>query len=122
MRPAPWLGSGPLRVGAGTSLRPRGPSPPPSAPLVPRGSTATPPPTSGEGWFGMVRGAEEGGVRADGAPLSRPLPHKLRGGQVTRATDYRSAIQFSPSPLQFTGEGVGGWGALSDAVRPPSQR
>jgi hypothetical protein len=44
-----------------------GPSPPPSPPLVPRGSTATPPPTSGEGWFGRDHRAPDDVRRAAGA-------------------------------------------------------
>src|SRR5688500_7835185 len=70
----------------------------------------------------MVQGVEDGMVRADGAPLSRPLPHKLRGGEVTRATDCRSGIAFSPSPVQFTGGGAGGWGRCPAPVGCPSQR
>jgi hypothetical protein len=56
------------------------------------------------GWCGVT----------DGAPLSRPLPHKLRGGEVTRATDCRSGIEFSPFS-RAAGERGRGRGGVSGA-------
>jgi hypothetical protein len=85
---------------------------------------ATPPPTSGEGWFGRVHGASEGMVRTDGAPLSRPLPHKLRGGEVTRAAmpERDRILPFPCAVYGGRGRGMGGAVGRQDAIRRASIR
>jgi hypothetical protein len=95
---------------AGLSLRPRGPSPLPGLSLVPRDGGRPLPQLRGRGGGGRDSRASERVARADGAPLPASPPQTAWGrGDANRTC--RSAIEFSPSPVQFTGEGVGGWGA-----------